>query len=75
MVAYRLSGRVAADLDEIYEYTIVNFGLVRARDYLVGLHEIFGRLLEHPFLGRGAARILPKLRRYEFRFHVMFYVP
>ena len=75
MVAYRLSGRAAADLDEIYEYTIVNFGLVRARDYLVGLHETFGRLSEHPFLGRGAARISLKLRRHEFRSHVVFYVP
>ena len=46
MVAYRLSGRAAADLDEVYEYTIMNFGLVRARDYLVGLHETFGRLRE-----------------------------
>lgn len=75
MVAYRLSGRAAADLDEIYEYTIMNFGLVRARDYLVGLHETFGRLLEQPLLGRSAARVSPELRRHEYRSHVVFYVP
>ena len=41
MAAYRLTPRAADDLDGIYEYTIVNFGLERARDYLNGLHRRF----------------------------------
>ena len=75
MAAYRLSRKAEADLDGIYEYTIVNFGLAQARDYLSGLHERFGRLAEQPLIGRVAERISPKLRRREYRSHVVFYVP
>ena len=39
MAVYRLSTRAALDLDEIYEYTILNFGLTQAQSYLNGLHE------------------------------------
>ena len=39
MAAYNLSPKAAADLDEIYEYTILNFGLKQAQTYLLGLHE------------------------------------
>ena len=36
MAAYRLSRKAATDLDGIHEYTIANFGLAQARDYLNG---------------------------------------
>ena len=75
MAAYRLSRKAATDLDDIHVYTIVNFGLARAQEYLNGLHERFASLAEQPMLGRGADRIAPKLRRYEYRSHVVFYVP
>ena len=64
-----------SDLDGIFEYTIVNFGLAQAQDYLSGLHERFGSLSEQPLLGRSAMRLSPKLRRHEYRSHVVFYVP
>ena len=75
MTAYRLSRKAAADLDGIHEYTIVSFGLARARSYLIGLHEQFGSLAEQPMLGRSVMRLSPKLRRHEYRSHVVFYVP
>ena len=34
MAAYSLSAKPAADLDGIYEYTILQFGLEQARAYL-----------------------------------------
>ena len=40
MADYRLSGKAASDLDGIYEYTIVNFGLDQARNYMNGFHQI-----------------------------------
>ena len=39
MAVYSLSSKAAADLDEIYEYTILHLELEQARVYLLGLHE------------------------------------
>ena len=75
MAAYRLSRQAALDLDEIYEYTTLNFGLTQAQSYLNGLHERFGFLAQQPMLGRSAGQVAPNLRRYEYRSHVVFYVP
>ena len=75
MAVYRLSRKAAADVGSIHEYTIVNFGLAQAQNYLNGLHERFGNLAEQPMLGRRAAGLQPKLRRYEYRSHVVFYLP
>ena len=75
MADYRLSGKAGADLDGIHEYTIMHYGLAQARDYLTGLHEVFGRLAEQPMLGRNVAQVSPGLRRHEYRSHAVFYIP
>ena len=75
MAAYRLTQKATDDLDAIYEYTITNFGLEQAQSYLLGLHERFEDLAMRPALGRSAERLAPKLRRYPYRSHVLFYVP
>ena len=75
MAAYRLTPKAADDLDGIHEYTITNFGLEQARDYLNNLHRRFGDLAERPALGRRADRLAPELRRYPYRSRVVFYVP
>ena len=75
MAAYRLTQKAVDDLDTIYEYTITNFGLEQARDYLIGLRRRLGELAERPALGRMAERLAPGLRRYPYRSHVVFYVP
>lgn len=63
------------DTGGIYEYTIANFGLSQAQRYLNVMHERFGDLARQPMLGRAASRLAPNLRRYEYRSHVVFYVP
>jgi toxin ParE1/3/4 len=75
MGIYSLSSKAAADLDRIHEYTILNFGLKQAREYLSGLHERFETLAENPMQGRSASELSPGLRRLEFQSHVVFYVP
>ncbi len=75
MADYSLSSKAAADLSGIYEYTILNFGLKPARDYLTGLHERFESLAGNPMQGRSASELSPDLRRLEFESHVVFYVP
>ena len=75
MGVYRLSQKAAADLDNIYTYTIERHGLVPARKYLNGLHTCFEHLAQHPMLGRRTDRIAPGVRRHECQSHVVFYVP
>ena len=75
MAVYRLSRKTVTDLDGIHEYTIVDFGVTQARNYMSGLHEHFENLARQPALGREANKIVLGLRRYEYRSHVVFYVP
>ncbi len=74
MAGYRLTQKATDDLDTIYEYTTVNFGLEQARGYLTGLHERFKELAARSAMGRNAEPLAPGLRRYPYRSHVVFYV-
>lgn len=65
MADYSLSSKAATDLDRIYEYTILNFGLEQAQKYLLGLHATFGEFAEHPKLARSAGELAEGLRRCE----------
>ena len=73
MAVYKLSGKASADVDDIYEYTIVNFGVEQARTYLHGLDDCFKALAENPLRGRAADELASELRRYEYQSHVVFY--
>jgi len=75
MAAYSLSTKAALDLDRIYEYTILNFGLKQAREYLSGLQERFQDLAENPRYGRIADQLSLGLRRLEYQSHIVFYMP
>lgn len=75
MVAYSLSTKAATDLDGIYEYTIITFGLAQARNYLVGLHDCFQMLADNPLYGRSTTELAANLRRLEYQSHIVFYKP
>ena len=75
MAVYSLTSKAATDLDGIYEYTILNFGLEQARASLSGLHERFKPPAEHPTHGRKADDLAPGLRRFEYQSHIVFYLP
>jgi toxin ParE1/3/4 len=67
MAVYRLSSKATADLDQIHEYLILNFGLKQAQAYLSGFYERFGTLAENPTYGRSASELSPGLRRSEYQ--------
>ena len=73
MAVYKLSGKASADVAEIYEHTIVNFGIEQARGYLHGLGDRFKALAEDPLQGRAADEFASGLRRYEYQSHVIFF--
>jgi toxin ParE1/3/4 len=73
MAKYRLTNKAEAEIEAIYEYSVLSFGLETARDYLVGLHEKFELLAEHQSWGGDYGFIAPGLRRYEYRSHSIYY--
>ncbi len=70
MAAYKLSRGVRAKLADIYEYSFLNFGEIKADAYIDGLYDVFDKLGEMPKLGRSWR----KWRRHEHAEHVIFYV-
>ena len=51
MPDYRLSEKAALDIEEIYQYTIENFGGEKANAYMLDLHGTFLRLGQQPQQG------------------------
>ncbi|OLF71876.1 hypothetical protein AWH62_12125 [Maricaulis sp. W15] len=69
MAAYRLSAKADADIDAIYEYSILNFGLATASTYIDELFARFDLLADNPGWGNDYTHIAPGLRRYEHTRH------
>jgi toxin ParE1/3/4 len=73
MATYELTVAAESEIEDIYDYSIANFGLSVARDYLMGLHVCCQLLAEHQSFGTDYSFIMPKLRRYEYRSHSIYY--
>ena len=74
MADYRLSSLAETDLAGIADYTIETFGIEQARRYRDEFEACFRNLAENPRSGRSAERLVPGLRRWEHRSHVVFYL-
>ncbi len=74
MENYRLTKKADTDLSNLYEYGISNFGLLQAQSYLIDLYDRFQLLSDNPLFGRSAVQFEPKLRRFEYKAHVIFYM-
>lgn len=75
MPRFRLSSRAESDLSEIADYSIEAFGLDQARRYVDGLEACFQVLTDKPSAGRSADELAPKLKRFRYQSHVVFYIP
>jgi toxin ParE1/3/4 len=75
MAVYRLTNKAATEIERIYEYSIANFGLHVAQNYLLGLQDCFQWLAEYVNLGTDYGIIAPELRRYEYRSHSIYFKP
>ncbi|WP_417483296.1 type II toxin-antitoxin system RelE/ParE family toxin [Maricaulis sp.] len=74
MAGYRLTIRAEADVEAIYEYSILNFGRERAGAYFDSLFERFALLASYPGLGHDYGHITPGLRRFEQVGHSIYYI-
>jgi toxin ParE1/3/4 len=71
--SYTLSGEADADIENIAEDPLRQWGLAQAEKYVLGLHETFMMLVEFPDLGRDASDIRPGYRKIESASHSVFY--
>jgi len=73
MASYRLTNRAEAKLAAIYEYSVLNWGLPKTREYLRGLHNAFELLAENPKMGRDMGELRSGLHRHAHASHVVYY--
>jgi toxin ParE1/3/4 len=73
MEKYQLTNEAENEIESIYEYSILNFGLTTARDYISGLHKKFEVLADNQSWGSDYGFIRPDLCRYEYRSHSIYY--
>ena len=70
---YKLSRLAAEDFAAIYEYTLLNFGVIQADAYTQDLEKVLALLSEHPFIGIASDEIDRDMRRHDHQRHAIFY--
>ncbi len=73
MSNYTLSGEADADIENIAEASLQQWGLAQAERYILGLHEMFHMLAAFPDLGRDVSHIRAGYRTAETASHSVFY--
>lgn len=73
MAKYELSRAADRDLEDIYEYTFLQFGAMQADVYFESLEECFSNLAENPLLGMDASHIRKDYRRFVHQRHTLYY--
>jgi toxin ParE1/3/4 len=68
-----LSRRAQADLDDVRDYSVAEFGAARAIAYLNSIEAAFRRTLEFPAIGSVHARLRPPARSLGCQQHRIFY--
>ena len=69
-MTFELSKRARSDIKYITRYTLENFGIAKAEEYIGGLYSLFNLLTDNPKLGRewtGGGR------RCVYRMHYVYY--
>lgn len=72
-MSYEISEQAALDIEDIFVYTILNFGLPQAHLYLKGLRDIFKRLADFPEIGQDISYVLPMHRRLVHKSDAIYY--
>jgi len=70
---YRLSQRADQDILAVYLQGFELFGERQADRYHDDLHALFRRLADHPGMARVRSEIVPTVRAFTFKAHVVIY--
>ena len=74
MDVYKLSEECKLDIANIYEFGIEKFGLNQAQQYILGLNDLFQTLADNVDIGRDASEFAPRLKRFSYKSHMVFYL-
>lgn len=70
---YELSQEADLDLEDIFDYTAIEFGIDQAVQYLMGFEELFKLLSINPRMGKERNEIRIGLRSIVKESHIVFY--
>ncbi len=70
---YKLSLAADGDLNDIFDYSEIEFGFEQAVKYISEFEDVLNRLVANPEQGRRRNEIKPGLRSYPNDSHVIFY--
>ncbi len=70
---YELSSLADKDLEDVFDYTLEEFGLDQAISYLQSIEKVLQQLIVNPDLGRERPDIRTGLRSFPKGSHVIFY--
>ncbi|MGB0684499.1 MAG: type II toxin-antitoxin system RelE/ParE family toxin, partial [Magnetovibrionaceae bacterium] len=73
MAVYELSDKALDDLDRLYEYGLLTFGLSQADEYFEGLLERFQEIAEAPRLYPAVDHISEGYRLSIYRVHSIYF--
>lgn len=73
MMKLRLSHIAEQQLEDIWFYTLSEWGENQAIDYVGKLEQGIRQLLEHPYLGKARPEIQQELRGLPIQKHLIFY--
>jgi toxin ParE1/3/4 len=68
----RLRPRARQDIEQIWSYSLENFGEQRATDYVQAIRATLALLRQHPGLARKAEGGRPGLMKYRVGSHVLY---
>jgi toxin ParE1/3/4 len=71
--SYVLSQEADNDLEDIFEYTYSEFGLIQAFAYLSNIEELFLKLVQNPEMGRVRNELKNGLYSFPIGKHIVFY--
>lgn len=71
---YEFTHDTIIELEDIYSYSILQFGIEQAQKYINGLHHSIMLLADNPRLGRECYFLEDDMaRRHEYERHVIYY--
>ncbi len=70
---YKLTRRARAELKRIGQYTELQWGVERQRNYLAQLYKRFDQINKSPHLGRERPELAPEVRSVLEGKHIIFY--
>ena len=75
MAEHRLSPRALRDLEDLFDYTVVQWGLEQAIRYTDLIESVCAKLAEAPYQGQSCAYIRPGYRRHGVEQHMLYFRP